>query len=94
MLLLSCTRMEKHAATARTGESQLKQMKIMKYKSLESFMQAKEKGRLDEVVVIVDNDSVKAYDKKLNCVYDFGEAGPELVLVSILRRIGFNVEVP
>lgn len=65
----------------------------MKYKSLESFMQAKEKGKFDGVVV-VDNDNVKAYDKKLNCVYDFGEAGPESVLVSILRRIGFNVEVP
>lgn len=65
----------------------------MKYEKLEDFMQAKEKGEFTGVI-IVDNEFVVAYDSDDNCVYDFGEAGPESVLIAILSRLGFKVEVP
>lgn len=61
-----------------------------KYKSVAEFVKAAHDGKF-KGVVIVDNDCVHAYvDEEM--VFDFGDQGPENVLVDVLEAVGANAD--
>jgi hypothetical protein len=66
----------------------------MKYKTIAAFMKAAQAGELADVVVIVDNDEMKAYNKHDTCVCDFEDQVPQRALFGIFMALGVNAELP
>ncbi len=71
----------------------------MEYQNIDQFLQAAKEGKLEDVTVTVDNDSVYAYrhdeeNDDSEKIFGFNDDGPREVLISLFAALGIEAEYP
>lgn len=61
--------------------------------STEEFVALAKSGKMNDAIVIVDNDSVDAYIGN-DRVCNFHDEGPQRALIDVLVALGVNAELP